>query len=149
MIVEIYLPSPAATESLGSRLAQRLEIGDFIALWGDLGAGKTTFARGLIRALAPGTSEVPSPTYTLMQPYDTGLGPLWHFDLYRLKQPEDVFELGWRDTEEAACLVEWPARAGAFLPTHRLDVTLTQDGDGRRARLEPHGERWQERLYDF
>jgi tRNA threonylcarbamoyladenosine biosynthesis protein TsaE len=92
---------------------------------------------------------VPSPTYTLLQTYQTGLGFLWHFDLYRLKRPADVMELGWQDAEVGLMLIEWPQNAGAHLPSDRLDVTLTQDADGRRARLEPHGERWQERLHDF
>lgn len=149
MFVEIFLPTTQATEMLGARIAQHLETGDFIALWGGLGAGKTTFARGLIRALDPAAIEVPSPTYTLVQTYETPKGLLWHFDLYRLKHAEEVFELGWRDAADGLSLVEWPQQAGALVPADRLDVSLMPDASSRHARLEPHGERWQERLHEL
>ena len=79
---------------------------------------------------------VPSPTFTLVETYDTPLGPYWHFDLYRLETPEQVYELGWEEAlAEGVVLVEWPERLGALLPEH-LSVTLEVEGDGRRALLD-------------
>ena len=140
------LASEDDTRALGARLAAHLRAGDVVALHGELGAGKTTFVRGLIQSLLGPEEEVPSPTYTLVQEYRSGELPIWHFDLYRLDRPEDVFELGWDDTQGGVALVEWPERAGGMLPLTRLDLYLEISGDGRRARLEPRGEGWQERL---
>lgn len=145
----IDLPSDAETQALGAALAAQLKPGDVIALFGDLGAGKTTFVRGLVQALLGRDEEVPSPTYTLAQVYEGPAFPLWHFDLYRLESPEHVLELGWDDTAEGAVLIEWPERAGSRLPTPRLDICLDFSGEGRRARLEAHGEGWQERLHEL
>lgn len=131
------LPNEAATEALGATLAARLKIGDVIGLKGELGTGKTTLARAIIRAAAddPGLI-VPSPTFTLVEVYDTPLGAVWHFDLYRLETPEQVFELGWEEAlAEGISLIEWPERLGPLLPKH-LSVTLEVDGDGRRALLD-------------
>lgn len=143
---QFNLPSERETQALGAALAALLRPGDVVALHGDLGAGKTTLARGLVQALLGRPEEVPSPTYTLLQVYEAPAFPLWHFDLYRLDQPEDVEELGWDETVEGVALIEWPERAGALLPKSRLDVYLEISGEGRRARLEARGEGWQERL---
>lgn len=140
------LASDRDTTALGADLAPRLRRGDVVALHGDLGAGKTTLVRGLIQALLGRDEEVPSPTYTLVQMYEGPDCPVWHFDLYRLERAEDVFELGWDETGDGISLIEWPERAGGHLPAHRLDVYLEISGDGRRVRLEPRGEGWQERL---
>jgi len=131
------LPDEAATEQLGATLAQRLRPRDVVALIGGLGAGKTTLARAILRAASGDDAlVVPSPTFTLVEVYDTGRGTFWHFDLYRLEQPEQVFELGWEDAlAEGIVLIEWPERLGALLPEH-LSVTLEVDGDGRRALLD-------------
>ncbi|MFN3910991.1 tRNA (adenosine(37)-N6)-threonylcarbamoyltransferase complex ATPase subunit type 1 TsaE [Hyphomonas sp.] len=142
----LELASDTDTRALGGRLAALLRRGDVVALHGDLGAGKTTLARGLIQSLLGSEVEVPSPTYTLVQMYDGPGFPLWHFDLYRLDEPGDVQELGWDETPEGAALIEWPERAGRLLPQVRLDVFLEISGEGRCARLEPRGEGWQERL---
>ena len=131
---------------LGARLALFLRRGGVIAVPGDLGAGKTTLAGGLIQSLLGHEEEVPSPTYTLVQMYEGPDFPVWHFDLYRLENADDVHELGWDETQDGVALIEWPDRAGAHLPANRLDVFLEISGDGRRARLEPGGEGWQERL---
>lgn len=142
------LPDAAATQALGAALAQRLKAGDVVALRGDLGAGKTELARGLIRALFGGDTEVPSPTFTLVQTYEDESIPLslWHFDLYRLEDPEEAFELGIEDAfAEAVSLIEWPERLGRHLPARRLDIALAQAGDGRRATLSGGGD-WPERL---
>lgn len=142
----LELASDTDTRDLGARLAARLRRGDVVALHGDLGTGKTTLARGLIQALNGPETEVPSPTYTLVQVYEGPGFPLWHFDLYRLDEPSDVHELGWDETQNGVALIEWPDRAGSLLPSSRLDVFLEISGEGRRARLEPRGEGWQERV---
>lgn len=148
MAVILDCPDETSLRALGARLAQMLRAGDAIALQGGLGAGKTTFARGLIEAYA-GIGEVPSPTYTLVQTYDSGPLPVWHYDLYRLEDAADLTELGWDETADGIVLVEWPERAGTRLPKWRLDVTIDFQGEGRRVTLEPHGEGWQTRLHGF
>ncbi|MEM9670263.1 MAG: tRNA (adenosine(37)-N6)-threonylcarbamoyltransferase complex ATPase subunit type 1 TsaE [Pseudomonadota bacterium] len=144
---ETLLLNKDATLALGAALAPLLQQGDMIALWGGLGAGKTTLARGLLTSLC-GEIDVPSPTFTLVQTYSLPAYTLWHFDLYRLKDPSELNELAWEDTVEGVALVEWPERAGDSLPVWRLDVTLIPEDGARRARLEPQGEDWQKRLDD-
>ena len=138
-----------STEALAQRLAPLLNAGDVIALRGGLGAGKTTFTRALISALLNEATEVPSPTYTLVQTYTGPDFPIFHFDLYRLDDPIDVFELGWDETQDGLAIIEWPDRAGSHLPTWRLDLEIEMAGEIRTARLEPKGEDWQTRLHDF
>lgn len=117
---------------LAACLARRLEARDFVGLRGELGVGKTTFARGVIRALGGG-GDVPSPTFTLVQVYDTRSAPVWHFDLYRLARPEDVYELGFEEAlAEAIALVEWPERLGPLLPRDRIDVLIDYADDPRK-----------------
>ena len=144
----LELSDEAATERLGRRLAEAARPGDIIALGGDLGCGKTTLARAFIRALTNAEEEVPSPTFTLVQSYDCRLGPLWHFDLYRLDKPEDALELGIEDAfGDGVCLIEWPERLGPWLPADHLAVGL-EAGPGpaaRRARLDGGGA-WSRRL---
>lgn len=143
---EIALPDPAATLDLGRRLGARLSPGDVVCLSGGLGAGKTTLARGAIEAWTGQPEEAPSPTYTLVQTYEGARGQLWHVDLYRLKRPDEAWELGLEDAFfDAACLIEWPERLEGQLPRERLDIALTQDGDGRRAVLSGAG-RWSSRV---
>ena len=132
------LPDEDATERLGAALASRLGPRDVIALQGGLGVGKTTLARAILRAASgdPGLI-VPSPTFTLVEVYDTRRGTFWHFDLYRLEAPEQVFELGWEEARaDGIALVEWAERLGRLLPDERLVVTLAIEGDGRRADLQ-------------
>jgi tRNA threonylcarbamoyladenosine biosynthesis protein TsaE len=131
------LPNEAATEALGAMLAARLNPGDVVGLKGDLGAGKTTLARAIIRAAADDPDLiVPSPTFTLVEVYETPHGTYWHFDLYRLEQPEQVYELGWEEALAGGIvLIEWAERLGPLLPQH-LSVTLEVDGDGRHALLD-------------
>jgi tRNA threonylcarbamoyladenosine biosynthesis protein TsaE len=132
------LTDEAATERLGAALAARLRPRDVVALEGDLGAGKTTLARAILRAAAGDPALiVPSPTFTLVEIYETPGASWWHFDLYRLEQPEQVFELGWEDARaEGVALVEWAERLGPLLPRDRLTVRLAIEGEGRRATLE-------------
>ncbi len=130
--VLVYLrsaASPAETARIAAALALALTAGDVVALRGDLGAGKTTFARALIgaraRALGVPEPEVPSPTFTLVQIYEIGDCPIWHFDLYRLDRAEDAYELGFEEALAGAiALIEWPDRLGAMLPRLRVVVTI-------------------------
>jgi tRNA threonylcarbamoyl adenosine modification protein YjeE len=137
--MELALPDLAATAELGARIAAGLRPGDLVALAGDLGAGKTTLARAILTAL--GVAEnVPSPTFTLVQAYDTPNLKVSHYDLYRLKNEAEMRELGLDDAlEDGAALVEWPERA--TLPDG-LRVDLVCDGPVRRARLQGPA-RWQ------
>jgi tRNA threonylcarbamoyladenosine biosynthesis protein TsaE len=112
-----------------------------VALVGDLGAGKTTFARALIAAFAAGAGEappeVPSPTFTLVQTYEFPRATLWHFDLYRIERPEDALELGIEEAlAEGIALIEWPERLGPLLPARRIEVRLAFAGKGDARRIE-------------
>jgi len=141
----LTLPDVAATERLGRALAGRLQRGDFIALMGDLGAGKTTLARGLLRALGE-AGPVPSPSFTLVQHYEITPVAVAHFDLYRLASVEESFELGLDEACHAgAALVEWPEILGDTMPKDRLEVHLLETSDGRAARLIGMGY-WADRL---
>jgi tRNA threonylcarbamoyladenosine biosynthesis protein TsaE len=133
--LSLPLPGEADTAALGERLAEHARPGDVIALHGDLGAGKTTLARALIRRLAGPETEAPSPTFTLVQTYQTPGLTIWHFDLYRLNDPREARELGMEEAIEGLSLIEWPERLGRDLPLARLEVRLSFHGDGRIARL--------------
>ncbi len=144
----VALADPDATARLAVALAPLLRPGDVVALRGELGSGKTTFARALIRALTAGDEEVPSPTFTLVQTYAAPAFEIWHFDLYRLQKPEDAVELGIEDAmADGVALIEWPERLGLWLPAGCLDVWLAyvDTGTGRSAILSGGGD-WPERL---
>lgn len=134
-IQTVDLAGEADTAALGERLALAVRPGDVIALYGDLGAGKTTLARALIRKLAGPDTEAPSPTFTLVQTYAGPDFPIWHFDLYRLEDPGEARELGLEEAVDGLALIEWPERLGRYLPGARLEVQLSFDGSGRIARL--------------
>lgn len=131
----IPLPTEADTAALAGRLARRLGAGDALLLSGPVGAGKSAFARALIRArLGDPEAEVPSPSFTLVQTYGDGAGTLWHADLYRLSHPGEVAETGLLAAlEDAICLVEWPDRLGPLAPASALRIDLDPLGEGRRA----------------
>ena len=121
----LTLDGPEATAALGARIAAALRPGDLVALSGPLGAGKSVLARGLVRALTGPDEEVPSPTFTLIQTYDGRDFPLAHLDLYRLRRPEEAWELGLEEAlADGAAVVEWPERLEHLLPGDRLAVTL-------------------------
>ena len=121
---QLTATSQADTERLASKLAKLVKIGDIISLSGDLGAGKTVFARAFINALG-GVEEVPSPTFTLVQSYYLNPIPIHHFDLYRLENPEDAFELGIDDLfSQGISLIEWPERLQPYLPKDRLELSI-------------------------
>lgn len=146
---EILLEGAAATEALGAKLAALLRPGEAVCLFGPLGAGKSTLARGLIRALTSPDEDVPSPTFTLVQFYEGEGLPLAHFDLYRLERPEEAYEIGLDEAlEEGAALIEWPERLGGRLPSDRLDIVLSHEAEARRARLVGHGA-WEGRSLEF
>lgn len=130
-IFTVPLADPAATRAFAAALAPRLRGGDVIALAGDLGMGKTELARGLIQTLAGADIDVPSPTFTLVQPYDLPGLSVWHCDLYRLDGPAAVRELGLEEAADALLLIEWPDRLGRDLPRARLTLTLSAAGNGR------------------
>jgi len=144
--IRVELPDEAATLRLAEDVAAKLAIGDVIALRGDLGAGKTSFARALIRAVAADAAyEVPSPTFTIVQTYDTRL-PIAHFDLYRLGSIDEMQEIGFDEAvSEGVVLVEWPERAEESLPANRLEIALDMHGAGRMATLSGGGD-WPQRL---
>lgn len=148
---EIALPDEAATARLGGALAAVLRDGEAICLEGPLGAGKSTLARALVRALTTPDEDVPSPTFTLVQFYETAVFPLAHFDLYRLTSPDEAVEIGLDEAlDEGAVLIEWPGRLEGRLPPDRLDIEISHEDGGqtRRARLTPHGA-WKGRTIEF
>lgn len=128
----LYLADEAATLAAGAGLAGRLASGLTIYLHGDLGAGKTTFVRGLLHGLGH-EGKVKSPTYTLVEPYVISRFNIYHFDLYRFIDPEEWDAAGFRDyfNPQSICLVEWPEKAGNLIPQADMDITLSAQGDGR------------------
>jgi hypothetical protein len=136
-IWHIELADETATAELARHLAPSLKSGDLIALSGDLGAGKTFFARALIRVLTGMPElEVPSPTFTLMQTYERPAGAIVHADFFRIRRQDELDELGWDEASEGAIvLVEWPERAAQRLETNRIEIELVTVGNGRRAIL--------------
>jgi tRNA threonylcarbamoyladenosine biosynthesis protein TsaE len=137
LVTQYLCNNEAEMLALGGRLGRVLKTGDVIALTGDLGAGKTTLIRGLIQAELPG-EEVPSPTYTLVQTYDLPDYELWHCDLYRLKHPDEAFELGLIDAfDDAVCVLEWPDKIGNHLPEDALTIHIAFTETGREVTLGP------------
>ena len=145
----IGLADAEATTALGAAIAPLLQPGDAVLLYGPLGMGKSTLARGLIRALTGPEEDVPSPTFTLVQFYET-TPPVAHFDLYRLTRPEEAFEIGLDDALDEGCaLIEWPERLGddpgRMLGPDRLVIAISEDGSGRCATVSGAGS-WHSRI---
>lgn len=137
------------TERLGERIATLAEPGDVIALWGELGAGKTVLARGLAIGLGVEAADVTSPTFVILHEHFSGRLPLFHLDLYRLSGRTDLGSTGWEECLEAGgiTVIEWPDRAGADLPEDRLDVRLEHIAETkRRVLIEATGPRSRARL---
>lgn len=137
-VEQVDLPDEAATLALGASLARRLTGGGAcVYLEGDLGAGKTTLVRGLLRGLGH-EGAVKSPTYTIVEPYELGGVHIYHFDLYRLGDPEELELIGVRDyfSSDSLCLLEWPERGAGVVPSPDLTITLAVNGRGRKATLD-------------
>jgi tRNA threonylcarbamoyladenosine biosynthesis protein TsaE len=150
--ITIDLADEAATTALAERVSAVAEIGDTVALFGELGSGKTVFARAFINARTETHEDVPSPTFTLVQTYEfpdpEGAIPVYHFDLYRIEEAEEIEELGMEDAfADGISLIEWPERLNGRLPGNRLDVVLNHgdDAERRQAVLTSHGS-WTARL---
>lgn len=145
----VGLADVAATDRLGARIAAGLAAGDAVALEGDLGAGKTTLARAILRALGV-TEDVPSPTFTLVQLYETRHLIIRHFDLYRIERPGDVEELGLEEAlGEGAALIEWPERAWEKLPSEMLHIALSVSGPCSRLASLRGPARWARAFEDM
>lgn len=146
----LTLDGEEATAELAAEIASLAEDGDVIALSGELGTGKTTFARAFLREWGV-QEEIPSPTFTLVQTYELEAGTIWHFDLYRLEKPDDALELDIEDAfTEGISLIEWPERLGAYLPWERLDLrfVIGEREDVRRVEIEGTDE-WADRLKEL
>lgn len=131
--MEYISRSEQETIGIAVQFAARLKPREVVCLHGDLGMGKSVFARAVIRALSGDEGrEVPSPTFTLVQTYETPKGGVWHFDLYRLKDPEEIFELGWEEAlAEGIVIVEWPGRLGPYAPKNCINIHITGQDDLR------------------
>lgn len=126
MTIEFKNITLDSLKEIAQILSKKLTPGTTVCLWGDLGVGKTTFSRLLIQSLNPNVTDVPSPTFTLVQTYDTSQGNLWHCDLYRLKSPQEILELGLEEAiYESILLIEWPQKMGVYLPHDRLDCMFS------------------------
>jgi tRNA threonylcarbamoyladenosine biosynthesis protein TsaE len=141
----MILADEAATARLGAAIARVLRAGEAVCLSGPLGAGKSTLARALVRALTTSDEDVPSPTFTLVQFYEGAGLKIAHFDLYRLTSADEAYEIGLDEAlDDGAAVIEWPERLDGHLPPDRLDVEIAPIdgvdwGAGRVARLTPHG----------
>ncbi|MEZ7490233.1 tRNA (adenosine(37)-N6)-threonylcarbamoyltransferase complex ATPase subunit type 1 TsaE [Pseudoalteromonas distincta] len=139
---EFHLTDEIATVTMGNRVADIIEQGAVIYLHGDLGAGKTTFTRGVVQGFGH-TGKVKSPTYTLVEPYELERANVYHFDLYRLGDPEELEYMGIRDyfSADVICVVEWPEKGGEFIPVPDLDITLSYVGNERKIVINSASER--------
>ncbi len=141
----------AATAALAAAIAKLARVGDVIALSGDIGAGKTVFARGFVRALSKVDEDVPSPTFTLLQTYDCAQGPVHHYDFYRLESARDAYEIGIDESfAEAITLIEWPERIAVLRGGHWLDIEFSMDARNpeKRELVLRAGPAWRDRLAD-
>jgi len=146
----IFLQDETATSAWGSRIAPYLKPGDVLLLTGEIGAGKTHLARAIIQSRLDTSEDVPSPTFTLVQTYQTDLCEIWHADLYRLSDSQEIEELGLVDAYETAIvLIEWPDRLGD-VPQNALHISIGEDNDGRRLVLYSEAKCWNrlEQLFD-
>jgi tRNA threonylcarbamoyladenosine biosynthesis protein TsaE len=140
----MILVDEAATRGAGAALARAAQAGDVVTLSGELGAGKTMLARGFLQALGH-DSEVPSPSFAIVQPYEALDPPVWHVDLYRLTSPDEIQELGLEDAEDGVLLVEWPERAGEDAWPDALRLALVARPDGARSLTAVVPQSWESR----
>lgn len=149
--VDLVSQSSLHTERIGERLARLARAGDVIALWGELGAGKTVLAKGIATGLGLDASEVASPTFIILREHYGGRMPMFHLDLYRL-EGQDLGNTGWEETLESGgiTVIEWPDRAGDSLPDDRLDITLEHIAETkRRVVIASNGRRSERLLKEF
>ena len=150
--MKIEIQTEEHTREIARKLAHISQPGDVIALYGDLGVGKSCFARAFIRALTSEDEEVPSPTFTLVQMYDTDETTLFHFDMYRLEKPDDCLEIGVEEAfADGICLIEWPDKIGNYLPWDALKLEIGHGQTGETSRfmqIEPP-QQWQARLKEI
>ena len=133
--LKLTLESPQDTAEIATRLGGALQPGDTVLLEGSIGSGKTHFARALIQSTLMKPEDVPSPTYTLVQVYETRIGDIWHSDLYRLASVEEIEELGLVDAfDSSICLIEWPEKLGPLTPQSALHVRFSTDPDDQDTR---------------
>lgn len=137
---EYICPNIEDTEKLAQKFANQAKQGDVFALFGTLGMGKSVFARAFIKSLTA-TEEVPSPTFTLLQTYDAKDFEIYHYDLYRLKSAEEIFELNMEEAMACGvCLIEWPEKMGGYLPRKCIKINITPCGNGRKITVESKDE---------
>jgi tRNA threonylcarbamoyladenosine biosynthesis protein TsaE len=148
--MKAYLPDESATLAFAASLMRELKAGAVVFLRGELGAGKTTFARGCLRALGY-QGAVKSPTFTLVEEYAINGLALYHFDLYRLNQPEELEWMGMRDylRADALCFIEWPERGAGMLPPPDLDLAFAIDGLARRLEIQAHTQQGRDILHSL
>ena len=135
-----YCKTEEETAQLGKKISVLSRSGDVFALYGTLGVGKSVFARAFVQNLC-GKTEVPSPTFTLVQIYETAEFEIYHFDLYRLKSAEEIFELGMEEAMyEGVCLIEWPEKMASYLPRKAIKITITPYKNGRQIEFQFNNE---------
>lgn len=144
-----FAPDEASTIRLGQILAHFAQKGDAFALFGTLGMGKSVLARAFVQELTQ-AEEVPSPTFTLVQNYEAPDFEIYHFDLYRLKSPEEIFEIGVEEAlYDGVCLIEWPERMGGYLPATAFRVEIKAQGEGREIDIICNSQQKQPRLQEL
>ncbi|NVK19853.1 MAG: tRNA (adenosine(37)-N6)-threonylcarbamoyltransferase complex ATPase subunit type 1 TsaE [Methylocystaceae bacterium] len=151
MTMKINIENQSQTELCAQRIAHISQPGDVIALYGDLGVGKSVFSRAFIRELTTDDEEVPSPTFTLVQIYEAEASEIYHFDMYRLESPDDALELGIEEAfSDGVSLIEWPSKLGNYLPWDCLNIEIAPGADdtSRVITLSSQGQ-WMSRLEEI
>lgn len=135
--IKIVSNSESDTSNFAKKIAEKASIGDIFCLHGDLGAGKTVFSRSFIKSLVGKNTEVPSPTFTLVQTYNSNGFYIWHFDLYRLKNPEEIYELGWEEAlQDNIVIIEWSENAENIIPNEAHHIYFTIDDNKRHIHIK-------------